>query len=97
VLPWHQQPRLRVAGAALLAGPMIGGLVTLALGYESSPPAAIPERSDADAIASDHAAVATATATAAAPRPAATATPNPPPRPPHPHPGGGDDDDPGTS
>ena len=58
MLPWYQQPRFRFAGAALLAGLVIGGLVTLALGYQGSPPAAIPERSAADAIASDHAAVA---------------------------------------
>ena len=60
MLPWYQQPRFRFAGAALLAGLVIGGLVTLALGYQGSPAAAIPERSAADAIASDQAAVATA-------------------------------------
>jgi hypothetical protein len=72
VLPWYQQPRLRVAGAAVLAGLVIGGLVTLALGYKRSPPAAIPERSAADAIASDETAVATATPAAGA-RPKASA------------------------
>jgi hypothetical protein len=74
VLPWYQQQRFRLAGAALLAGLVIGGLVTLALGYQSTPPAAIPERSAAEAIASDQAAVATATATATA-RPKASARP----------------------
>jgi outer membrane biosynthesis protein TonB len=72
VLPWYQQQRFRFAGAALLAGLGIGGLVTLALGYQSSPHAAIPERSAFDAIGSDRAAVATATATA---RPKASARP----------------------
>jgi hypothetical protein len=75
VLPWYQQPGFRFAGAALLAGLMIGGLVTLALGYKSSPPAPIPERSAADAIASDRAAVATATPAASA-RPKASARPS---------------------
>ena len=74
MLPWYQQPRFRVAGAALLAGLVIGGLVTLALGYQGSPPAAFPEHSAADAIASDQAAVATATATPAS-RPKASARP----------------------
>ncbi len=74
MLPWYQQPRFRVAGAALLAGLVIGGLVTLALGYQGSPPAAIPEQSAANAIASDQAAVGTATATATA-RPRASGRP----------------------
>ena len=54
-------------------------LVTLALGYQGSPPAAIPERSAADAIASDQAAAATATATATA-RPKASARPTKKPK-----------------
>jgi hypothetical protein len=70
VLPWYQQPRFRFAGAALLAGVVIGGLVTLALGYESSPHIAIPERTAADAIAGDRVAVSTATT-----RPTASASP----------------------
>jgi hypothetical protein len=74
VLPWYQQPRLRLAGAALLAGLVIGGLVTLALSYQNTPPAAIPEGSAADAIASDQSAVATATPAATA-RPKASARP----------------------
>jgi hypothetical protein len=74
VLPWYQQPRFRLAGAAVLAGLVLGGLVTLALGYSNAPPAAIPEGSAADAIASDQSAVATATPAATA-RPKASARP----------------------
>jgi hypothetical protein len=65
VLPWYSQPRFRLAGAALLAGLVIGGLLTVALGYQSAPKQVL-DRSAAEAIASDHAAVA---------KPAATTTP----------------------
>jgi hypothetical protein len=102
VLPWYRKERFRFAGAALLVGVVIGGLVTMALGYSEDPPAAIPERSDAAAIASDQAAARpTPTATPApkarkAPAPAATPAPTAPPnRPPPNSGGGGDDDDPG--
>jgi hypothetical protein len=100
VLPWYRKERFRFAGAALLVGVVIGGLVTMALGYSEDPPAAIPERSDAAAIASDQAAARPTPTATPAPKarkaPAATPAPTAPPnRPPPNSGGGGDDDDPG--
>jgi hypothetical protein len=71
VLPWYRDQRFRYAAAALLAGLVIGGIVTIALGHKSSSLPPISDRSDAEAIASDHAAVAKPAAKAtAAPKPA---------------------------
>jgi hypothetical protein len=65
VLPWYRRDGLRLGGAALLAGLVLGGLVTFALSDKSTPPAALPEQSVAEAIAGDQAASPTATPTAA--------------------------------
>ncbi len=66
--PWYDKDRFRLAGVALLVGVALGGLVTVALGYNEAPPAAIPERSDA----------ATPAPTAPPPRPGPHRPPGPP-------------------
>jgi hypothetical protein len=85
VSPWQRKDRYRYAGASLLVGVVIGGLVTLALGYSEGPSTAIPERSTAGAIASDQVAA----------RPTAAPPTRPGPHRPPPNPGGGGDDDDG--
>jgi hypothetical protein len=70
-LDWFRGDRVWLAGGALLAGVLLGGLVTLALGWDTTPTKTIPQRSAAEAIASDR---------AAAPTPTPTATPTAAPK-----------------
>jgi hypothetical protein len=51
--PWHQNERLRIAAVALAAGLILGGLVALAVGHPKLTRFGKPQKSTADAIASD--------------------------------------------
>ena len=57
MLRWYQHPAVRYGIAALLAGLMVGGLVTFALGPHSAGSTQMSDGSAAVAMASDQAAV----------------------------------------
>jgi hypothetical protein len=55
--PWYLNERLRIAAIAIAAGVILGGLVVLAVGHPKLTRFGQPQKSTADAIASDQPAV----------------------------------------
>src|SRR4051812_32388456 len=71
MLPWYRREGIRIAAIALGAGLLLGGLIALAVGGPKLSPFGKPQRSAAQAIASDQ---------AATHKPAAKAAPKPQPK-----------------